>query len=259
MSDERAETDGASGTDRLTALSDGIFAIAMTLLVLDIRVPRGLDDAGFRDAVRDVLPDVGAYALSFVILAGFWRGHRRIVALVPRFEGPSLRLALIWLGAIAFLPFPTSLLSEYASEPLAVAVHAVTVAVTDLLGLAVLRTGRRGWSAPGADPAPDGRAPGGRATDRPATDGPATDRPAEDSAAAASAWSVSVDPGARALAFAVPVPVAFAWRPFAAIWFWLAGIPLRGLVRRFRPAWEGKSRDGPRPTAGTPPGSARCG
>ncbi|MGW1467810.1 TMEM175 family protein [Streptomyces sp. NPDC002308] len=216
MSDERARLDGASGTDRLTALSDGIFAIAMTLLVLDIRVPRGLGDAGFRDAVRDVLPDFGAYALSFVILAGFWRDHRRIVALVPRFEGPSLRLALIWLGAIAFLPFPTSLLSEYASEPLAVAIYAGTVAVTNLLGLAVLRTGRRGRWVPGAGPATDGAVPGG--------------------AAAASAWSVSVDLGARALVFAVSVPLAFAWHPFAAIWFWLADIPLRGLVRRFRSA-----------------------
>lgn len=225
MSEERAQTDGASGTDRLTALSDGIFAIAMTLLVLDIRVPRDLDDARFRDAVLDVLPDFGAYALSFVILAGFWRDHRRIVALVPRFEGPPLRLALIWLGAIAFLPFPTSLLSEYASEPLAVAIYAATVAVTNLLGLAVLRTGRRDRRAPGAGPVPDGRATGA-----PVPDGRATD-----SAAAASAWSVSVDLGARALVFAVSIPLAFAWHPFAAIWFWLADIPLRGLVRRARP------------------------
>ncbi|MGW0859174.1 TMEM175 family protein [Streptomyces sp. NPDC002690] len=211
MSDERAREDGARTADRLTGLSDGIFAIAMTLLVLDIRVPRGLDDARFRDAVQDALPDVGAYALSFVILAGFWRDHRRILALVPLFEGPSIRFALVWLGAVAFLPFPTSLLSEYASEPLAVAVYAGTVAVTNLLGLAVLRTGRRGRWAPGA----------GRA---------------EDGAAAASARSVSVDLGARALVFAVSVPLAFAWHPFAAIWFWLADIPLRGLVRRFRPA-----------------------
>lgn len=214
MSEERAQRDGASGTDRLTALSDGIFAIAMTLLVLDIRVPRDLADARFRDAVRDVLPDFGAYALSFVILAGFWRDHRRIVALVPRFEGPPLRLALIWLGAIAFLPFPTSLLSEYASEPLAVAIYAGTVTVTNLLGLAVLRTGRRDRRALGA--------------------GPATGGPVPDSAAAVSAWSVSVDLGARALVFAVSVPLAFAWHPFAAICFWLADIPLRGLVRRAR-------------------------
>ncbi|MCX5396375.1 TMEM175 family protein [Streptomyces sp. NBC_00102] len=211
MSDERARADGARTADRLTALSDGIFAIAMTLLVLDIRVPRGLDDARFRDAVQDALPDIGAYALSFVILAGFWRDHRRILALVPRFEGPPLRFALAWLGAVAFLPFPTSLLSEYASEPLAVAVYAGTVAVTNLLGLAVLRTGRPGRWTPGA-----GRAEGG--------------------AAAASARSVSVDLGARALVFALSVPLAFAWHPFAAIWFWLADIPLRGLVRRFHPA-----------------------
>ncbi|MFD6423196.1 TMEM175 family protein [Streptomyces sp. NPDC060198] len=206
MSDERARTEGAGGAggaDRLTALSDGIFAIAMTLLVLDIKVPPGLDDAGFHDALRDALPDLGAYGLSFVILAGFWRDHRRIVPLVPRFEGPPLRFALVWLGTIAFLPFPTSMLSEYASEPLAVAVYAGTVAATNLLELGVLLTGRTG----------SGRAdPSVRDTVR----------------------SVSTDLWTTALVFGASVPIAFAARPVAAIWFWLAVIPLRGLVRRTR-------------------------
>ncbi|MEU1087570.1 TMEM175 family protein [Streptomyces sp. NPDC005892] len=65
MSDERARTEGAGSADRLTALSDGIFAIAMTQLVLDIRVPPGPADDGFRHALRDALPDLGAYAPSF--------------------------------------------------------------------------------------------------------------------------------------------------------------------------------------------------
>ncbi|WEH42375.1 TMEM175 family protein [Streptomyces sp. AM 2-1-1] len=211
MSDERAgsgtgDATGAGDTVRLTALSDGIFAIAMTLLVLDVRVPPGLDDARFRDAVRDALPDLGAYALSFVILAGFWRDHRRTMALVPRFEGAPLRLALVWLGAIAFLPFPTSLLSEYASEPLAVAVYAGTVAVTNLLGLGVLLTGRSG---------PTGRGKAGAPV-------------------RAAVRTVTTDSWTTALVFGASVPLAFAVRPVVAIWFWLAVVPLRALVRGSR-------------------------
>ncbi|WP_434587479.1 TMEM175 family protein [Streptomyces sp. A5-4] len=64
--------------DRLIALSDGISATAMTLLVLDIRVTTDLDTADFRQMPHDPLPKIGAYALSFTILAALWRDHRRI-------------------------------------------------------------------------------------------------------------------------------------------------------------------------------------
>nr|WP_202472489.1 TMEM175 family protein [Streptomyces sp. SID4921] len=180
----------------MTALSDGIFAIAMTLLVLDVRVPPGLSAEGFRDAVRDVLPDLGAYALSFMILSAFWRDHRRIVELVPRFEGPSLKLALVWLGTIALIPFPTALLSEYASEPLAVAVYAGAVCVTNVLELAVLRTGLR--AARRADPA--------------------TER---------AARFVGVDLVGTALVFGVTVPLAYVLSPVIAMWCWLALLPVK--------------------------------
>ncbi|MFC8226073.1 TMEM175 family protein [Streptomyces sp. NPDC057287] len=208
MDESRAGTGDEKTTERLTALSDGIFAIAMTLLVLDVRVPPGLTAEDFRDAVRDVLPDLGAYVLSFMILAAFWRDHRRIMELVPRFDGPALRFALIWLGAIALIPFPTSLLSEYASEPLAVAVYAGAVSITNLLELAVLRTGLRGsW-------------PQGRATER-------------------TARSIAADLGGTAVVFGATVPLAYALSPAAAMWSWLALVPVKAVLghrtRRARP------------------------
>ncbi|MEV7783296.1 TMEM175 family protein [Kitasatospora sp. NPDC088351] len=58
--------------------------IALTPLVLGIKVPTGLDAAGFRNAVHDALPQLGACAPSFAILAGHWRDHRRILRLPPR-------------------------------------------------------------------------------------------------------------------------------------------------------------------------------
>ncbi|MFE4455614.1 TMEM175 family protein [Streptomyces sp. NPDC056796] len=201
MDDTRAEPGDGKNAERLTALSDGIFAIAMTLLVLDVRVPPGLSGDGFRDAVREVLPDLGAYALSFAILAAFWRDHRRIVRLVPRFEGLSLKLALLWLGMIALIPFPTSLLSEYASEPLAVAVYAGAVCVTNLLELAVLGSGLRGArsSRPGAEGA---------------------------------ARFVAADLGSTALVFGATVPLAYAVSPATAMWSWLVLLPVKAVMGR---------------------------
>ncbi|MEV5158525.1 TMEM175 family protein [Streptomyces sp. NPDC053728] len=201
MDESRAGAGDEKTTERLTALSDGIFAIAMTLLVLDVRVPPGLSAEGFQDSVVDVLPDLGAYALSFMILAAFWRDHRRIMELVPRFDALPLRFALIWLGAIALIPFPTSLLSQYASEPLAVTVYAGAVSITNLLELAVLRTGlRRSWP--------------------------------KDHAAERTARSIAADLGGTAPVFGATVPLAYAFSPAAAIWSWLALIPVKAVLGR---------------------------
>ncbi|MEU0132029.1 TMEM175 family protein [Streptomyces sp. NPDC006289] len=210
MEDTRPGTGEEKSAERLTALSDGIFAIAMTLLALDVRVPPGLSASGFRDAVGDVLPNLGAYALSFWILAAFWQDHRRIVRLVPRLQGVSLRLALVWLGAIALIPFPTALLSEYASEPLAVAVYAGAVCATNLLELAVLRTGMKG-------------------------SGPC------DAATEDTAGSVAADLLCTALVFGAGPPLAYAVSPAAAMWSWLALVPVKIALgrrgrRRARPA-----------------------
>ncbi|EWS95276.1 hypothetical protein SSIG_06003 [Streptomyces filamentosus NRRL 11379] len=181
----------------MTTLSDGIFAIAMTLLVLDLHVEPGLDKEKFTDAVRQAVPDLGAYALSFTILAGFWRDHRLIVRLVPRFEGVALRFALMWLGAIALVPFPTALLSEYAARPLTVAVYASMVAVTNLLELAMFLTGRRATEhATEASRGDVGRA-------------------------------VTADLGLTAALFAATVPVAYLVSPVAAMWCWLALVPIK--------------------------------
>ncbi|WP_103510269.1 TMEM175 family protein [Streptomyces sp. SM13] len=206
MSDARAraaaEQADEKSADRLTTLSDGIFAIAMTLLVLDLHIEPGLDKDEFTDAVRQALPDLGAYALSFTILAGFWRDHRLIVRLVPRFEGVALRFALMWLGAIALVPFPTALLSEYAARPLAVAAYAGMVAVTNLLELAMFLAGRR-----------------------------QTEHATEASRSEVG-QAVTADLASTAALFAATVPVAFLVSPPAAMWCWLALVPIKLIHRK---------------------------
>ncbi|MFJ8822736.1 TMEM175 family protein [Streptomyces sp. NPDC102467] len=190
----------AKDLDRLTALSDGIFAIAMTLLVLDIHVTSGLDADAFRHMLHDLLPKVGAYALSFAILANLWRDHRRILQQAQRTDAVTVRLALAGLGVIALLPFPTTMLSEYASQPLAVVVYAATIIVIDLLQLALLLAIHRRPNLARPD-------------------------------APHVAGGIVADLGSTVLVFAITIPIAFA-SPAAAMWCWLAQLPLRFALGR---------------------------
>ncbi|MFG2141136.1 TMEM175 family protein [Streptomyces sp. NPDC048650] len=191
--------DGTAGTgrpDRLIALSDGIFAIAMTLLVLDVSVPEALNDRAFEDAARQLWPKLAAYALSFTILAAFWRDHRQIFRHVRQLDPLLERLTLLGLGAIALLPFPTALLSEYSGHPVAVAVYAGAIAVIDVLHLALFHTVWR------------------RAHLRA--------RPVDDR----FGRSLTVDLGTTVLVFGVSVPVAFV-SPAVAMWLWATLVPLK--------------------------------
>ncbi|WP_367325512.1 TMEM175 family protein [Streptomyces sp. HUAS ZL42] len=134
------------GPDRLLALSDGVFAIAITLLVLDLSVPRGLNSGQYDDALLDLLPNLGAYALSFLVLAGFWRDHLRIFRAVTQVDGQVVSLCLLGLGIAALVPFPTALISEYADKPASVALYSATVAALGADHLALLLVlKRRPW------------------------------------------------------------------------------------------------------------------
>ncbi|MFJ6573580.1 TMEM175 family protein [Streptomyces sp. NPDC091292] len=197
--------------ERLIALSDGIFAIAMTLLVLDIRLPTGLNSADFRDAVHKLLPNIGAYALSFAILAIFWRDHRRILQIAQRVDTLSMRLALAGLGAIALVPFPTSMLSEYASEPLSVAVYAATVALVDLLHLALFVSI---WRRPHLA------------------------RPVDAHAARHTVGDLTT----TILVFGATIPIAFA-SPSGAMWTWLSMVPLKFALT----SWQNRRRPSKNP------------
>lgn len=98
--------------DRLIMLSDGVFAIAMTLLALEVRPP-----AGWQSGVIDLLARSGrslfGYFLSFLIVALFWSANRSIMARVRRVDGPFTALALLFLCLICLTPFATALMAEH--------------------------------------------------------------------------------------------------------------------------------------------------
>jgi uncharacterized membrane protein len=111
---------------RVLAFSDAIFAIAITLLTINLEVRPGLHGAAFTSALHQLLPALGAYALSFLILGQLWLAHHRIFGVIARVDYVVLRRNLLFLGLIAVMPFPVRLLSEYHERPLAVATSAAS-------------------------------------------------------------------------------------------------------------------------------------
>jgi uncharacterized membrane protein len=122
---QRALWGGPVEADRVLAFSDAVFAIAITLLTLNLQVPPGLRGDELTRALHQVLPAFGAYVLSFVILGQLWLAHHRIFGVVARVDYTVLVRNLVFLGLIAVMPFPVRLLSDYPHRPLAVATYAV--------------------------------------------------------------------------------------------------------------------------------------
>jgi uncharacterized membrane protein len=122
---QRALWGGPVPADRVLAFSDAIFAIAITLLTLNLQVRPGLHGADFTRALHQVLPALGAYMLSFVILGQLWLAHHRIFGAIARVDYTVLVRNLLFLGLIAIMPFPVRLLSDYTHRPLAVTIYAV--------------------------------------------------------------------------------------------------------------------------------------
>ena len=102
-------------TTRLEAFSDAVFAIATTLLVLDLHVPRGAKDLG--SALGEQWPVYAAYALSFLTIGIVWINHHAIFDHVKAVDRLTLALNLVFLLVIALIPFPTALLAEYLQAP----------------------------------------------------------------------------------------------------------------------------------------------
>jgi uncharacterized membrane protein len=103
-------------TGRLEAFSDGVFAIAITLLVLEIAVPA----SAFGDLWRGIAhqwPSYLAYATSFWTIGGLWTVHHGIFRRLRRADGWILRLNLLLLMLVSFLPFPTALMAAALREP----------------------------------------------------------------------------------------------------------------------------------------------
>jgi uncharacterized membrane protein len=188
--------------DRVGAFSDGVFAIAITLLVLNIEVP-DVPGSDLGSAVSDLADDFVAYGIGFAVIGLFWYEHHKLFASLGRASGRLVLVNTVLLALIALMPFTTAVLGRY-DEPLAVALYAGNV------GLAVILSGLTALVAIGgglyAEPKPEAM----RSRQR----------------------EVIVDTAGRALVFLLSIPIAYAISQSLAKWFWLLLLALTVVDRR---------------------------
>ena len=127
---------GAADNVRLNALSDGVFAIVITLMVFSIKVPEvgpGRAAADLPHALVGLLPDFAILSLSFVVLGIYWVGHNNVFLHVLRHDRLMLWLNILFLLSVALIPFPTTLLVRYGDAQISVVLFAANLAVGGVL------------------------------------------------------------------------------------------------------------------------------
>jgi len=108
------------GVVRLATLVDGIFAIAITLLALEVTVPVVKEAAGGSDLAAELVdqwPSYAAYAVTFFLVGAYWINHHRMFNLLKGVNHTFLTLNILFLMAIAIVPFPNALVAEYLKDP----------------------------------------------------------------------------------------------------------------------------------------------
>jgi uncharacterized membrane protein len=139
---------GGEEFSRVLSFSDGLFAIAATLLVVGITVPVIKEDPNsvgtLADALNDQSEEFVSFAISFAVISRYWVAHHQLFSLLSAFDRGFVGLNLVYLGFIAFVPFPTALLGEYFDNPLAVSVYAAVVGIVSGLEVLLVRHARQG-------------------------------------------------------------------------------------------------------------------
>jgi uncharacterized membrane protein len=110
----------------MTFFSDAVFAIAMTLLVIEVRVPEihVHSDLALGQALLDLLPKYIGFVVSFMVVGRFWVGHHAVMGLLKGLDRRLVWINLLFLMVIAFMPFPTAVFSDYNGLRVAVGFYA---------------------------------------------------------------------------------------------------------------------------------------
>lgn len=132
---------------RVVFFSDAVYAIALTLLALDLRVGELTGDpdtpASMLRALDDLVPQLVAFAVAFALLASYWLAHHSFVARLDAIDGRLMTTNLTYLAFVALLPFPTSLIGEHEANPISGVVFAATLAVISMLEAVMLQHAHR--------------------------------------------------------------------------------------------------------------------
>ena len=126
-----------AATGRLEGFSDGVYAIAITLLVLNFTIPEKLADDQVWGAITAQGPQFLSAALSFAVIAIYWASHHGMFRWIRRSSGGLVVANFAHLATIVFLPFPTLVLAEYSDSFAAVALYAGTLAAVGYTSVAI--------------------------------------------------------------------------------------------------------------------------
>jgi uncharacterized membrane protein len=121
---------------RTLSFTDGLFAIAATLLVVDLAVPVLHHESSVHelaDKLNDETAKFVSFFISFSVITRYWFAHHVFVSQLARIDRGYIAYTLVYLAFIAFLPFPTALLGEHFSNPLSVVIYAVNVAIVSAM------------------------------------------------------------------------------------------------------------------------------
>lgn len=151
MNEDDEHSERGVDLGRTLALSDGVFAIAMTLLAFQIKPPSDVsgDGAGLARALGHMADSYYVYALSFAVIGLLWLAHHRTFARIDHADDLLMGLNLVFLMTVAALPFPSAILGDYGNQRSAVILYAAAMAVAGaLLTFLNLVVPRHGLMAP---------------------------------------------------------------------------------------------------------------
>jgi uncharacterized membrane protein len=122
-----ASASGGLSKTRIEALTDGIFAIAMTLMVFDIKLPTGTTPLSLNYELIRLWPRFLAYVISFIMLGVYWVGHHNQYHYIRRTDRGFLWINIFFLMGVSLLPFSTALLGQYPAERTSLAVYGLNL------------------------------------------------------------------------------------------------------------------------------------
>jgi TMEM175 potassium channel family protein len=134
----------AVGTERIAALSDGVIAIIITIMVLELKLPEAAADADLWSGfLAPLAPKLAIYALSFLIVGAHWVNHHLLLTVVRRATPQVMWLNLLLLFFLSLVPLATSFLGEHPQAPRAVAFYALIMTLcSSVFGFMRYRLGR---------------------------------------------------------------------------------------------------------------------
>ncbi len=135
--EQREETQTSLELERIIFFSDAVIAIAITLLAVQIVLPADLNPEDVPQAIIDMLPQIGAYALSFLIIGNYWVIHHRVFRNIKHYDTRLIWLNILFLLFMAFLAVPSNVVGRFPTEPAAIIFFDICLMLTGLTQAAI--------------------------------------------------------------------------------------------------------------------------